>query len=55
MMKKTQWMVAIYDGHTHIERRVWEDKTGKRFVRVNGCSVELSWYASKMHVEFFNP
>ena len=29
----------IYDGHTHIERRVFEDENGNAYVRING-----SWF-----------
>ena len=36
MMRKTPYMATIYDGHSHIERRVYEDSDGYRYVRING-------------------
>lgn len=35
-MKKTEYAAVIYDGHSHIERRVYEDEDGYRCVRING-------------------
>lgn len=34
---KTRYMATIYDGHSHIERRVYEDRQGFRCVKINGC------------------
>lgn len=28
---------TIYDGHAHIERRVYVDERGKRYVKICGC------------------
>lgn len=33
---KTKKMATIYDGHSHIERRIWEDKLGFMYVSING-------------------
>ena len=33
---KTKYMATIYDGHSHIERRVYQDSKGRRFVQING-------------------
>ena len=38
-MKKTFYMATIFDGHSHIERRVFEDENGVYHVRING------WFA----------
>jgi hypothetical protein len=35
-MKKTQYVATIFDGHSHIERRGFENENGERFVRING-------------------
>lgn len=35
-MSKTRYMATIYDGHSHIERRVYKDEHGRQFVKVNG-------------------
>lgn len=35
-MIKTKYKATIYDGHSHIERVVWQDATGNRYVRING-------------------
>ena len=35
-MSKTKKMATIYDGHSHIERRVYEDKQGFYCVKING-------------------
>ena len=35
-MKKTRYVATIFDGHSHIERRVFENEIGERFVRING-------------------
>lgn len=35
-MTKTKYMVTIYDGHSHIERVVFEDEKGYRYARING-------------------
>ncbi len=40
-MKKTQYVAQIYDGHTHIERRVYEDEEGFRNVKINGLYFRL--------------
>lgn len=37
--KKSRRMATIYDGHSHIERRVWMDKEHygvNEYVRING-------------------
>lgn len=35
-MSKTQYMATIYDGHSHIERRVYKDEYGRQYVKING-------------------
>lgn len=35
-MVKTKYRATIFDGHSHIERRVYEDQFGWRNVRING-------------------
>lgn len=34
-LHKVSYMATIYDGHTHIERRVYEDEFGFRYVKIN--------------------
>ena len=40
-MKRTKRMAQIRNGHTFIERRVFEDEHGMWYVRINGdfCSI----------------
>lgn len=40
-MKKTNYMATLYNGHCHIERRVWLDKEGFRAVKINGMVFRL--------------
>lgn len=35
-MTKTKKKATIFDGHSHIERRVYEDKNGFYCVKING-------------------
>ena len=41
-MKKTKYMATIYDGHSHIERRVFVDDAGTQHVRINGFFAKVS-------------
>ena len=41
-VKKTERMATIYDGHSHIERRVYEDKEGRRYVKINGFLCKIT-------------
>lgn len=34
---------SIYDGYTHIERRVYIDDFGYRHVKINGGFVKCDW------------
>lgn len=38
---KTKYMATIYNGHSHIERSVYEDSNGVRFIKVNGIKVTI--------------
>ena len=40
-IKKTEYTATIYDGRTHIERRVYADENGTEFVKINGYTWEL--------------
>ena len=42
-LKKTPYMATIYDGHSHIERRVYEDGNGVRHVRINDHFVDIGF------------
>lgn len=44
---------SIYDGHTHIERRVYVDENGNRYVRINGGFVECDWLMMRDEVGFY--
>ena len=35
-MRKSEYVATIYNGHCHIERRVYEDDMGNRYVKING-------------------
>ena len=35
-MNKLPYKATIYDGHTHIERRVYEDENEMLVVKING-------------------
>lgn len=41
-LHKTQRMATIYDGHSHIERRVYEDENGRRYVKINGYICKIT-------------
>ena len=41
-MKKTQKMATIFDGHSHIERRVYEDECGWLYVKINGVFAKIA-------------
>lgn len=51
-MKKTNQMATIGQlnrqtgNYTHIERRVYEDDNGIRFVKINGGFISIVWLAS---------
>lgn len=51
-MKKTNKMATIGQlnrmtgNHTHIERRIFEDENGFRFVKINGDFTSVAWLAS---------
>jgi len=38
---KTKYRATIYDGHSHIERRVYEDENGRRYVQINGFMAKI--------------
>ena len=35
-IKKSAYMATIYNGYSHIERVVYEDSVGFRYVKING-------------------
>lgn len=52
-MTKTKRMATIYDGHSHIERRVYEDENGEYYVKINYvfASIESLRRVNKFDVE----
>ena len=40
-MKKSEYMATVFNGHSHIERRIYTDNTGKRHIKINGCFFSL--------------
>lgn len=46
-MKKTNKMATIFNGHCHIERRVYADNCGVEFVKINGDFFALDWCKDK--------
>lgn len=45
--RRTDYRATIYDGHTHIERRVYRDVSGYRYVRINGFYFDIDFDLSK--------
>ena len=41
-MVKTQHMATIYDGHSHIERRVYRDANDVEYVQINGFMAKIA-------------
>ena len=41
-LTKTKFMATIYDGHTHIERRVYRNDMWERFVKINNSVFTLN-------------
>ena len=41
-LTKSDRMATIFDGHSHIERRVYRDEIGKRYVQINGWMAEVN-------------
>lgn len=49
---KTKYMATIYDGHSHIERVVWQDADGYRYARINGFYFNIDLFlADRYEVE----
>ena len=48
---KTPYMATIFDGHSHIERRVFEDKNCGWYVRINGFFVDIGFLIRVNHFE----
>ena len=42
MMIKTQLRATIYDGHSHIERRVYRDVNDVEYVKINGFMAKIA-------------
>ena len=47
-LEKTKYMATIYDGHSHIERRVFMNYAGAYYVRING------WFAKVLDLKAIN-
>lgn len=51
-MKKTKYMATIGQpnystgNYSHIERRVYKDEDGKKFVKINGDYYSVTWLTS---------
>jgi hypothetical protein len=50
-MKKSEYAATIYNGHCHIERRVYEDDMGNRYVKINGVFFDIDCDLEKYDVE----
>ena len=48
VLQKSEYMATIFDGHSHIERRVFVDEQGTRYVRING------WFARLVDLRMVN-
>ena len=42
-MKKTRFTATLTNRDFKLERRVWEDRNGTRFVKISGCWFEIDW------------
>lgn len=42
-VQKTEKMAVIFDGHSHIERRVYADENGIEYVKINFGFFNLNW------------
>lgn len=60
-MKKTNKMAVIGQlnpmtgKYTHIERRVYEDEAGNKYVRINGDFTDIDWlimHDRRVHIYF---
>lgn len=45
-LQKSKYMATIFDGHSHIERRVFTDENGIRYVRINDWFVTIGFLAT---------
>ena len=41
-MVKTKLVATIFDGHAHIERRVYRDANDVEYVQINGCMAKIA-------------
>lgn len=41
-LTKTQHMATIFDGHSHIERRVYRDANDVEYVQINGFMAKIA-------------
>ena len=48
-VKKSEYAATIYNGYEHIERRVYVDGIGNRYVKINGFLFEIDRYLSKVY------
>ena len=48
---KTKYMETIYDGHSHIERVVWQDELGYRYVKINGLYWDVDFQLKHFEVK----
>ena len=46
ILQKSEYMATIFDGHSHIERRIFTDETGVRYVRINGWFLTIGFLAT---------
>ena len=40
-LTKTDLVATIYDGYSHIERRVYRDADDTEYVQINGCMAKV--------------
>ena len=50
-LTKSEYMATIFDGHSHIERRVFVDGMGLAYVRINGW---FAWVYDLRRVNHFD-
>ena len=52
-MKKTEYIATIYNGHSHIERVVYQDDKGFRYVKINGMLFDVDFELKHYEVKIW--
>ncbi len=52
-MKKTNKMATLFNGHSHIDRRVYVDEYFNEFVKINGIFHDIVYCAQRFDVHIW--